>query len=312
VCLFSGINSAVGVYVQDREALTGMRGAQHATYRDAQKELGQVEEKLKGLGQHRSVQEVDAAISIILSRPIMAGDRVRGTVGTLSADCKKPDARTAEPCAEIAVLRRERVIAEDGNKLEQRAYDLRRDIVSLRERGGALPPDPVGEFYAWATRGLLSVRDVGFGFPLFFAFLIEVVSAFGPITVMRFAELSVTDTTTSDTGATDRVMSRHVALRPAALLLTPERAEERVALWMSERATPSPNGGAITLEEMHSDYRDWCASLGTPPSSMVAFSAEFDRLRTMPELSGKIRKFGNRYYGISLVSEKSLTASGQK
>ena len=42
-----------------------------------------------------------------------------------------------------------------------------------------------------------SVRDVGFGFPLFFALMIEIVTAFGPITLVRFAELTATPTSTS-------------------------------------------------------------------------------------------------------------------
>src|SRR5205823_13898561 len=33
VCLLSGINSAIGVYVQDRSALTGTREARPANYR---------------------------------------------------------------------------------------------------------------------------------------------------------------------------------------------------------------------------------------------------------------------------------------
>ena len=74
--------------------------------------------------------------------------------------------------------------------LEPRIAALRLQIAEMREGGATGAADPVGEFYAWATRGLLSVRDVGFGFPLFFALLIEVVSAFGPITIARYAELT--------------------------------------------------------------------------------------------------------------------------
>jgi hypothetical protein len=243
-------------------------------------------------------------IAAVFARPILAGERVRGTVASLSADCKKSDARTAEACSEIAVLRRERAIAEDGFKLEQSAQELRREIVRRREQGGALSPDPVGEFYAWATRGLLSVRDVGFGFPLFFAILIEVVSAFGPITVMRFAEVSPAGETKSDKGATERVMSRHDAPWPVAALLPPERVDEYVALWMSQRATPSVDGGAMTLEELHDDYHRWCSAHGFAASGTPEFSSAFDHLRAMPELSGKIRKFGDRYYGIGLVAGK--------
>jgi hypothetical protein len=32
--------------------------------------------------------------------------------------------------------------------------------------------------------------------------------------------------------------------------------------------------------------------------------AAFDRLRDVPEIAGRIQKFGNRYYGIKLVDRK--------
>ena len=35
----------------------------------------------------------------------------------------------------------------------------------------------------------------------------------------------------------------------------------------------------------------------------------FDAVRDVPELAGKIRKFGNRYYGIGLVQPR-LAAGG--
>ncbi len=57
---------------------------------------------------------------------------------------------------------------------------MRVRIGKLRETGGSLPADPVAELIAWLSRGQLKVRDIGFGFPLVFALLIEVVSAFGP------------------------------------------------------------------------------------------------------------------------------------
>ena len=102
VCLFFSVSSAIGIYVQERTSLTGSREAKHASYEDAQKELADVERKLKGLAQHRSVGEVEAAIAGVLARPVMVGERVRGTVGRLSANCTKDDKRTAEACAEVA------------------------------------------------------------------------------------------------------------------------------------------------------------------------------------------------------------------
>ena len=41
---------------------------------------------------------------------------------------------------------------------------------------------------------------------------------------------------------------------------------------------------------------------------MSDFGEEFDRVRDLPELTGKIRKFGNRYYGIALVEHASSVA----
>jgi hypothetical protein len=84
----------------------------------------------------------------------------------------------------------------------------------LRERGGTLPPDPVGQFWAWYTRGLVTVADVGFGLPLFFALMIELVSAFGPLGIVAYAEATRagSDTMTRSV-APGRDMSRSDALR---------------------------------------------------------------------------------------------------
>jgi hypothetical protein len=301
VCLLSGVNSAIGVYVHDRAALTGTREVQFANYKDAEKELGEIEGKLKALSPHRSLGEIGANMAAVLARTVVVGDRVRGTVGTFSGDCKKTDARTADACAEITTLRSERAIAEEATRLETRAEQLRTNILTLRERGSSLAPDPVGEFYAWATGGVLSVRDVGFGFPLFFALLIEIVSAFGPMTVVRLSELNSAGMTRPDSSELMLAMARHGRPWPARLSFADERGEEHVAAWMSERATPRSDGGATTVQELHEDYLKWCRMKQLRGSSLDQFAEEFDGLREMPEVAGKIRKFGNRYYGITLV-----------
>ena len=199
----------------------------------------------------------------------------------------------------IARPRSERAGAEEAARLQLRASELRTEIARLRERGNASSPDPVGEFYAWATRGLLSVRDVAFGFPLFFALMIEIVTAFGPITVVRFAEVSAGSTGTSNTGGTWRAPTSHVAPRPVAGLVT-DRLDDRVAEWMSARAMPRSDGGATSLSNLHRDFDAWCGAQQLPSCEVSAFAQAFDRLREMPELNGKIRKFGSRYYGIAV------------
>src|SRR6202023_362422 len=78
-CLLFGINSALGVYVQDRVALVGSREATHATYREAEAELAVVDAQLHALAAHRSTGEVEAAINALLARGVTSGERLRGT-----------------------------------------------------------------------------------------------------------------------------------------------------------------------------------------------------------------------------------------
>lgn len=305
LCLFSGLNSAIGVYVQDRAELTGTRAAKHATYKDAEKELAEIEGKLHRLSRHRSIGELDALIAAALARPVTIGERVRGTVGALSGDCKKLDTRTAETCTEVAQLRTEHAVAAESKTLDNRADVLRKHIAALRDRGSSLAADPLGEFYAWATRGILSVRDVGLGFPLFFALLIEMVSAFGPITIARYIE--ATRPATASSGG----------LRPGAASLGrrwPAVSDDngRVITWMAEHARPTADATSVSIDELWNDYTGWCAANDLPATTAKKFANEFDRVREMPELAGKIRKFGNRYYGISMSAHEALSSPRQR
>jgi hypothetical protein len=53
-------------------------------------------------------------------------------------------------------------------------------------------------------------------------------------------------------------------------------------------------------KDERADYAEWCGEIGLPTGSLGAFEA-FDAVRAMPELAGKIRKFGDRYYGVGLA-----------
>jgi len=303
VCLLSGVNSAIGVYVQDRMGVTGSREARHATFKDVEKELRELEEKMKSLPSHRGAGQVEAAIAGLLNTPVVIDERVRGTVGQRSSDCIKIDTRTAETCGKIGVLGQELAVAKERKSLEPRIAALRQQLAQMRERGASDAPDPVGEFYAWATRGLLTVRDVSFGFPLFFALLIEVVSAFGPITIARYAELTREPPAKPDIAMP--AMAGHGRARPAFAV---EYKTGHVVEWIAARAVPAPDASAVPIEVLHADYQLWSAENRLPAMSVHAFGEEFDRVRDMPELAGKIRKFGSRYYGIRLVTPASLLA----
>jgi hypothetical protein len=62
----------------------------------------------------------------------------------------------------------------------------------------------------------------------------------------------------------------------------------------------------MALHELHEDFERWCATAHLPTSDATSFGAALDRLRELPELSRKIRKFGDRYYGIQLVGDGLL------
>jgi len=304
VCLFFSVTSAIGIYVQERTTLTGSREAKHASYEDAKKELTDIETKLKGVGQHRSSAQVDAAIAAVLARPVMVGERVRGTVNSLSANCTKNDARTAVACSEIAELREELAAAKEAATLDARAASLRQQLSELRERGGTLPPDPVGQFWAWFTRGFVTVADVGFGLPLFFALMIELVSAFGPLGIVAYAESTRGDSdTVSRSVALGRDVSRSGVVRRADATVI-EQETGRIVQFMADRTEPTADPAAITIDELHADYEVWCLTSGVQPVSREQFTVEFDRVREVPQLEGKIRKFGNRYYGVRLIDRK--------
>lgn len=288
ICVATGVNSAIGVYVEDRAALTGTRSAAHTTYADTQKSLADVEQRLRTLAPHRSVAQAEAAIAARLAQPVTTGERVRGTIGTISNSCSRHDVRTADACADVAILRQELAAANDAMLLEEQAARLRERLHELRDRGGSLTPDPVGEFWAWATRGFLSVRDVGFGFPLFFALLIEVVSAFGPAVMVAVA---------AATSMSQPAAARLIRQQQAAAL----RGHGTVVQWLTERTEPTSDPTAVSLDALHADYADWCAAIHTGADAITIFAAELDRVRKMPELAGTIRKFGNRYYGLRLA-----------
>jgi hypothetical protein len=96
-------------------------------------------------------------------------------------------------------------------------------------------------------------------------------------------------------------MARHGALDPAKAGSVQTRT---ILAWMAERTAPTTISRAISVDDLHSDYKLWCSINGADAGSPTAFAAEFNRLRELPVLAGKIRKFGNRYYGIRLLDRR--------
>jgi hypothetical protein len=225
---------------------------------------------------------------------------VRGTVGSVSARCTRVDSRTTEHCHQIAQLRARLAAATGASRRTARIVELRQQARELRDRGAADVADPVAELFAWMSRGLLSVRDVGFGFPVAFALLIELVSAFGPIGIATYAAATRTPV------FGDAMAS---PASPAALSEGIARIEDHstgsVIDFVAEKTVPTAETSAIGSDELYDAYMLWCRQKGRRTDTLEAFAAEFDRLRELPALRGKIRKFGSRYFGIALSAPQT-------
>jgi len=275
-CFMFSVSSALGIAIQDRTTVTGGRETVQASYDGTRTEIEEIEGKRKVLSLHRSTGEVEAAIAALLSQPVGSAQRVRGTVGSISANCTKADVRSVEVCAEVGTLRQELAVAVEGARLDERLTELRRRAAELRERGAGQSSDPQAEVLSRLTRGWLSARDVGPSLALLLACVIELVSAFGPAVLAAYAE------------ATQRASD--------------PQGNESVATvdYMLERIEPGQKGSAISADALYADYKWWCARKRRKPLMASAFVVEFDRSRIEHGLE-KIQKFGNRYYGIRLV-----------
>ncbi len=71
--------------------------------------------------------------------------------------------------------------------------------------------------------------------------------------------------------------------------------------YVAEGTVPAAETNATGSDELYEAYVGWCRERGREALSVEAFVAEFDRLRELPALRGKIRKFGTRYFGIALA-----------
>ena len=86
----------------------------------------------------------------------------------------------------------------------------------------------------------------------------------------------------------------------------------RVIKWMADRTEPTGDTSAIIIDELHADYEAWCLGRELHATALSEFVNEFDRMREVPQLVGKIRKFGNRYYGIRLVTSNVMRLASRK
>ena len=81
----------------------------------------------------------------------------------------------------------------------------------------------------------------------------------------------------------------------------------RVIEYMADRTEPREKG-TLGADELFGDYQVWCVSENLRALSLELFVEEFDEIRESPQLAGKIKKFGTRYFGIAFVGGTQVAA----
>lgn len=282
LCFVWAVATLLGSVAQERMMTTAGRETVHANYRDAERELTDLEQRRAKLPPARSIAEVEAALGAALVRPIATGTRVR-TVDELSKNCSRPDRLTIEACQEIAQIKVEFAASVETARIEKRVAQLRTHAASLREQGAMLSSDVQGEMIARVTRGILSAKDAALGLPLLVTAVFEAIGALGPTIVFAAFE-----------GA--RKPRKTSAASDAS-------GAGAVVDFLDECTKPADGRAAIALDTLYASYRAWCAQSSKVAAPIEAFIHDLERERARPEMRNRVSRLGDRYFGIGLLIE---------
>jgi hypothetical protein len=288
LCFVWALASLLGSVAQERMATTGGRDTIHMSYADVEKELSEVGAQRTSLRPTRSATELEALIAAGLLRTVIVGVRVR-TADEVSKNCTKPDRATADTCKEIGDLRAELAAAVEAARLDVRVAELRKRAADLREKGATLSSDVQGEIIERFSRGFLSVKDAALGLPLLVTAVFEAIGALCPAILFAVAEGTL--------GASGRVQTRLDPTRPVHHV-----ASGLVIDFLDDCTQPSDDGRALAISELYAAYQSWCVQKRKTAIGIHNFAVDLDRERGRPEMKNRVRKFGDRYYGIGLVA----------
>ena len=126
-------------------------------------------------------------------------------------------------------------------------------------------------------------------------------------------EFSLTASNAADTSKSGQLDTAGLARSGELLPAAASNGEPgRVVNWMADRTEPTGDTSATTINELYADYEVWCFGKRLRAIAVDDFANEFDRVREVPQLAGKIRKFGSRYYGIRLVNSNVARLSARR
>jgi hypothetical protein len=260
------LQSAAGFASESKSGVIGARENVRTTYLEIENDLADAMERRQTL-KGRSAQEVNAEIAATLSRVVKDGERVRGSVASLSRDCTRIEVRTAEACVEIGKLRRELAAAEQRTHLDERITALREQARELRDKGGGVDPHPQTTLLSWLTFGRLSRHDIEAGKSIYQVLLVELASVFGLLISLEHGALRTRWKLGSDTrgrGEPERAAPRHSPPLPAG-------PRGGVGVFLDVCVSPAP-GSEVEVGDLFAAYQAWCARSGDRGLSMENFA----------------------------------------
>ena len=308
------LQSAASFASESKGAVIEGRETVRANYLETEKEIAAMVAKRDAIKVARSPAELEAAIKTVLARAVKDGERVRGTVASISAECSKADARTTESCAEVGRLREDLAAATAAARIDQRLGELRGEARKLREQGGASDANAPATLLSRLSLGWLSPADVEAWRSIYLALLVEFVSVFGLLMSLeqralaeawngmgRRAAKTAEDAPRATLAASAALAPRPTRARKSAegnaidgpvvdggtarrLLSGPARdgggdamAEDAgdVAAFVFERLSPA-DGGRLSLAELHRAYVKWCKVAKRRPVAREVFGEWFE------------------------------------
>jgi len=263
------LQSAAGFASESRSVLVGGRESARSTYLEIENELESVRRRRAAMNVARSVAEVEASIAATLSRVVKDGERVRGTVGTVSMNCARAEARTADACLEVGKLRQELAATAEAARLDERIEVLHEQARELRDKGASADPHPQATLLSWLTFGRWTPGDIEAGKSIYLALLVELGSLFGLLISVEHGELRKA----WDAGSNTRWWR---APNPAAARHSPPSlAAAGDVDGFIQSCLQRRKGSELEVGDLYGGYRTWCDRTGLRALSVESFAETF-------------------------------------
>ncbi len=298
VCTSYSLTSSLGFAALNRADTVGERVLKATEYQDLRTELKRAREKAGWIPKHRSVAEVEAALTAALMEPVRGkGRRVRGTVASLTKNCTVSNYWASRYCPNIFNLRKELAIAKDAEKLERRIAELRAKLAQVASASAVAEGDPQVALLSRLT-GVDSAK-VQMALVVLVSILVEIGSGLGFFVVLGGTRAMRPKRVLAvpQTGANDNLSEDESDLKVV------EPTDELKAFY--EERIEKAEGCSVTASLLYEDYCSWAAETGREPMTLPAFGRRFGELGIQKaKIAGRIR-----YIGVKLKNPAEVEAT---